>query len=79
MAFLSKADDDMRSRSILKLIVDMAHDLNMDIIIEGVETHEQLHMLTNFGCETFQGYYFSRPIKVSEYEERFMHVKSKDF
>lgn len=72
MAFLSKSENESRSKSILKLIIDLAHELDMDTVIEGVETAAQLEMLKSIGCDTFQGYYFSRPIPVEEYEKKFM-------
>ena len=44
----------------------------MEVIMEGVETKEQLLMLTEMGCRMFQGYYFSRPIPVEEFEGTYM-------
>ena len=43
----------------------------MIIITEGVETEQQLHTLTEMGCSSFQGYYFSRPIPVEEFEAKY--------
>ena len=42
--------------------------LGMDVITEGVETQEQLHILTEMGCIHFQGYYFCRPVPVDVFE-----------
>lgn len=50
------------SRGLLKNIIQMAHELNMGVIGEGIESQEQLTRLSEFGCECGQGYYFSRPI-----------------
>jgi len=41
----------------------------MEITAEGVETVEQLMFLCNLDCDDIQGYYFSRPLPVKEYEE----------
>ena len=41
----------------------------MGVIVEGVETENHLNFLNEIGCETFQGYYFSKPVCVSEFEE----------
>ena len=44
----------------------------MDVITEGVETQQQqLQALSEMGCNHFQGYYFSRPVPVKEFEARF--------
>ena len=40
----------------------------MVVIAEGVETKEQMQLLDDMGCDLFQGYYFSKPISVSEFE-----------
>jgi EAL domain-containing protein (putative c-di-GMP-specific phosphodiesterase class I) len=44
----------------------------MEVITEGVETDKQLIMLTEMGCHIFQGYYFSKPVPVSEFEEKYL-------
>lgn len=66
--FLHEIEDHTRSRAILQSVVDMAQLLGMDVIAEGVETTRQLDVLVSMGCRHFQGYYFSRPIPVGEFE-----------
>lgn len=51
---------------IVNNIKNIAHLLNMETVIEGVETEEQFKNLISVGCEYFQGYYFSRPLPISE-------------
>ena len=68
MSFLRETDHDERSRKVLRSIVDMAGKLGMDTVTEGVETKEQLAMLTKMGCNLFQGFYFARPVPVGEFE-----------
>ena len=68
MGFLREIQDSGRSRTILQSVIDMALSLRMEVICEGVETAEQLEMLASMGCGLFQGYYFSRPIPVPEFE-----------
>jgi diguanylate cyclase (GGDEF)-like protein len=50
------------SVSIVKTIIALAKNLNLDIIAEGVETKEQLDFLQKQGCSFIQGYYFSKPL-----------------
>ncbi|MDO4961636.1 MAG: EAL domain-containing protein [Eubacteriales bacterium] len=58
-----------KQRDIIKLIIDMAHSLGKSIVAEGVETESQLRTLQYFGCDTIQGYYFSKPLPGEEFEE----------
>ena len=69
MSFLRETDRDERSRKVLQSIVKMAAQLGMETITEGVETKEQVDMLVSMGCRMFQGFYFARPVPVSEFEE----------
>lgn len=69
MVFLGKTDDHKKSKIILKSIVSMANNLDMPQITEGVETKEQFDMLKEMGCKLFQGYYFSKPVPLEEFEK----------
>ena len=69
MVFLGKTNDYAKSKIILSSIVNMANNLNMPPISEGVETKEQRDMMLEMGCKLFQGYYFSKPVPVSEFEK----------
>ena len=55
-------------RTIVATIIAMAHSLEMDVIAEGIETEEQLNFLMTQKCNHYQGYYFSKPVPVSEIE-----------
>lgn len=59
---------DKNDRTIVAAIIAMAHSLEMDVIAEGIETEEQLNLLIAQKCDHYQGYYFSRPVPVSEIE-----------
>ena len=70
MVFLDKNTNNYdKSSIILQSIIDMANKLNLSQITEGVETKEQLDMLKQMGCKLFQGYYFSKPIPLDEFEK----------
>lgn len=71
MSFLREIRDKERSRIILKSLINMADSLGMEVIMEGVETERQLRVLSEMGCSHFQGFYFSRPIPVGEFEARY--------
>lgn len=71
MLFLRETDNQERSRKIFKFIITMAKALNMDVITEGVETEKQLDFLSGIGCEMFQGFYFSKPIPVDKFEDKY--------
>ena len=68
LKFLPPSTDDWRGIVILQSIVDMAKQLGLDVVVEGVETLEQAEFLLSIGCRTAQGYYFYRPLPVAEYE-----------
>ncbi len=56
-----------KGRTIIESIVSMAKRLNLGIVVEGTETIEQVNFVKSIGCETAQGYYFSKPIPADDY------------
>ena len=68
MKFLSDDHGDEKEKIIIAAIIGMSHTLGLPIIAEGVETKEQADMLLQFGCRQMQGFYFSKPLPVEEYE-----------
>lgn len=61
MVFLRGFEGNPKSKSILKSIVDLAHQLGMITLCEGVETQEQFEFLASIGCDRAQGYFFGKP------------------
>ena len=53
---------------IVRTIVNLGHELNLNVVAEGVETVEQLEFLRSINCDTVQGFLFSRPLPAAELE-----------
>ena len=64
--------------SILESIVNMAKSMALPVIVEGVETAEQISFLSALGCRYMQGYYFYRPMPVDEFETLISNPKNVD-
>ncbi len=69
ISFVRKIPDDERVVSVVRTIVNLAHDLGMRCIAEGVETTRQFDALVEMGCDYFQGYLFARPLPQDEFEK----------
>jgi len=69
MRFLPAKKDDVKSGKILASVLRMANWLGLPVVVEGVETREQTEFLAEAGCQNVQGYYFARPMPVSQYEQ----------
>ncbi len=76
MGFLKKPEDEVRSKVILNSVISMAKRLGMTVIAEGVESSEQMEFLSEMGCDIFQGYYFSKPLPVEEFEKKYLTVQN---
>ncbi len=61
-SFVNRMGIDRQNSQIIQTIVALAHNLNMDVVAEGVETLEQLIQLRELGCKYGQGYFLSRPL-----------------
>ncbi len=57
-SFIARSD----AKSLTRLIIEMGHCLNVEVVAEGVETQEQLEFLTDSNCDKLQGYFISRPL-----------------
>lgn len=72
MMFLSKTKHKERSKKILESVIKMAQKLGIKIIVEGVEDKEQAEFLKNLNCDFFQGYLYSKPITVANFESNYI-------
>ena len=58
--------NDLHDASIVRSTIELAHNIGLKVVAEGVEDNETLTLLASMGCEIAQGYYFSRPLSVFE-------------
>lgn len=75
--FIRDMEQDERGTRLVALIVDIAKNLKIPVVAEGVETKEQLTILRDLGCEMVQGYYFSRPLPSSDFEDKFVRRQAE--
>jgi len=59
---------DSNDAVMVKTIIELAHNFRLNIIAEGVENEAQLKLLKKMGCQVFQGYYFSKPVPIEQFE-----------
>lgn len=78
MLFLRETENKDRSRVILNSVISMAKALDMLVIAEGVETAEQLEAMRGMGCDILQGFWFSQPVSVEEFEEKYLKDKKSE-
>jgi len=58
--------DDQR---IVKAMIELGHNIGMKIVVEGIENKRMAEMIAAYGCDYFQGYYFSKPVPVFEFQK----------
>lgn len=63
---------DVTKQTVLKHIIGMCDDLHVDVIAEGVETSDQERVLRGLGCHNGQGYLYSRPVPLDDFERSFL-------
>jgi diguanylate cyclase (GGDEF)-like protein len=76
-SFLSEITARSDDASIVGAIVSLAHNLRLKVIAEGVETTAQLDLLKTLGCDQYQGYQFSPPVPVADFERLMRSVYAK--
>lgn len=69
--FRDQGGDGEKEKKIVRGIIQIAKSLGIRTVAEGVEEEDQVKMLTEMGCDMVQGFYYSRPIPVSDFEEKY--------
>lgn len=72
-SFVDEIVHNPKDAAIAQSIVQLAENLKLRTVAEGVETQEQAKLLSTMGCHEFQGFYFSKPLPVDEVETLLVH------
>lgn len=75
--FIDALADDDKDCEIVRLVIDLAHCLKLWVVAEGVETEKQKDILKNMGCDSIQGYFYSRPVNKAEIEKMLIAQKEE--
>lgn len=70
--FFKDLENNKRAQIIIETIIEMCKKLRIKTVAEGIETKEQVNFLKKVGCDIIQGYYFSKPITITEFEEKYL-------
>jgi diguanylate cyclase len=76
-SFVGGMEEREENRKLVHAMINLAHNLNLEVVAEGVETPEQLALLRLFGCDQAQGYLISKPLPLPELVEYLTFGKSQ--
>jgi EAL domain-containing protein (putative c-di-GMP-specific phosphodiesterase class I)/GGDEF domain-containing protein len=65
----NKSDDDI---TVIRHIITLANELGLKCLAEGAESKDQVDKLAELGCDVIQGYYYSKPIPIADFEEKYV-------
>lgn len=68
-SFIDNINESSNKELIMDTIIKLAHNLNLEVIAEGVETSDQLNILKKMSCNKIQGYFYSKPLPKNDLEE----------
>lgn len=71
-SFISDIVSDFKKQMIFKSLIVIAHNLNLKVVTEGVETQEELQIIYEHNCDAVQGYIYSPPVPVAQFVELYM-------
>ena len=74
-SFVIDIDKNLQNKKIINMIINLAKSLGIKVLAEGVETEVQYNMLKEMGCDLYQGYYFSKPLTVEDFQEKWANNK----
>lgn len=73
--FLKNIENNKYKQYLLKMLIKLAHYLNLKIVCEGVETDEQKELLRKYGVDLMQGFLFSKPLREEEFKDAIWHYE----
>ena len=73
-SFVRDIASDPNDAVMIQTIIQMAKNFDLNVIAEGVETEEQFELLKKQGCMAFQGYLFSKPVPIDQFEQLLLPV-----
>ena len=76
-AFIKDIDDEGNNAEIAKTIIDLSRNLGLHVIAEGIETRSQFEQLLMHGCDEIQGFYFSKPLTIAEFEALYEQTQGR--
>jgi len=76
-SFIKDMNESADDQIIVRSIIDLAHNLGLTVVAEGVETKEVLDHLNKLGCDIAQGYFISRPMPAKDFEKFIKNYNSK--
>ena len=71
-SFVKELAEDSYSQSFIKMIAELGESIDVNICVEGIETREQYETLHDMKVKYIQGYYFDRPLRSGQFEEKYM-------
>lgn len=78
-SFVKNLDDSQADQVIAKTIIDLANNMSMSVVAEGVETKRQMEIIKGLGCNIIQGYYYSKPLPTEKFVDFFnFNLAQKD-
>ena len=67
-SFVNDIINDQQANVMVKSIVDLGHNFNLGVVSEGVETKAQYDLLKSYGITCYQGFYFSKPLPINDFD-----------
>ena len=61
--------DGFNNRLLINTVIELAHELGFEVIVEGVESEEVINVLKDFNCDYIQGYYYYKPLPYTKLVE----------
>lgn len=72
-SFVKNSLGNQKGKDIIKGLISILNEIEMDIVCEGIETEEEERIVYEFGCDSMQGFLYDRPIPVADYEKKYIH------